>query len=380
MRNDSRHVLFVHAHPDDETLATGGTIATLVDAGIGVTVVTCTRGELGEVIPPELADLAGDGSRLAEHRIGELAEAMRVLGVSDHRFLGEADARHSGLPPRRYLDSGMVWGADGPEPVDDPHAESLCSAPLAEVAADIAAVIASVHPDAVVSYDARGGYGHPDHIRVHEATVRAAEAMAVPYFAIEPDEVPAGPDSLQVDISAVLQRKLQALQAHRTQVTVDGELYALSSGPHRRTRAEERFRRVEAPGEAELSFAAAPLGARALACAIAVVLGVGAGVLGTISHPSTLPLAGVEVPTGLVAALVVVTALLVGLRLVFGSRAPSAFAAAGIAVVLLVFAQVGPGGSVLVPADLAGYTWTYGVPLVAALVLAWPRLPVRSGD
>ncbi|HEU4807029.1 MAG TPA: PIG-L family deacetylase, partial [Homoserinimonas sp.] len=182
MRMDSRQVLFVHAHPDDETIATGGTIATLIDAGVGVSVLTCTRGELGEVIPPELAHLEGDGPRLAEHRVGELAEAMRILGVDDHRYLGEADARLGDLPPRRYLDSGMVWGEAGPEPVADPDDEALCSAPLDEVVADIASVIADIQPSAVVSYDANGGYGHPDHIRTHQAAREAAGVMAVPFF------------------------------------------------------------------------------------------------------------------------------------------------------------------------------------------------------
>src|SRR5690606_31265526 len=117
MRRDLEHVVFVHAHPDDETISTGGTIASLVEAGVGVTVVTCTRGERGEVIPPELQHLEGDGPALAGVREGELAAAMAALGVTDHRYLGDSNARAAGLAPRRYADSGMVWGADGrPEP------------------------------------------------------------------------------------------------------------------------------------------------------------------------------------------------------------------------------------------------------------------------
>src|SRR5690606_34212540 len=189
MRKESRHVLFVHAHPDDETISTGGTIATLVDAGVEVTVVTCTRGERGEVIPAGLAHLEGNGPELAEHREGELAEAMRVLGVEDHRYLGDHGARLADLPPRRYLDSGMVWGDSGkPQPVPDLDSKALCSAPTEEVAADIAAVIAAIQPDAVVSYDADGGYGHPDHIRAHVAARRAADVMAVPFYAVLPPQ------------------------------------------------------------------------------------------------------------------------------------------------------------------------------------------------
>ncbi|MBE8146215.1 PIG-L family deacetylase [Brevibacterium casei] len=81
-------ILFVHAHPDDETIATGGTIAALAAEGDQVTVLTATRGEGGEVIPPEMKALEGDRAGLASVRESEIAEAMRSLGVTDHRFLG----------------------------------------------------------------------------------------------------------------------------------------------------------------------------------------------------------------------------------------------------------------------------------------------------
>lgn len=376
---DSRQVLFVHAHPDDEAITTGGTIATLVDAGIGVTVLTCTRGERGEVVPAELAHLEGDGAQLGEHRVGELAEAMRVLGVEDHRYLGEQSARLADLPPRRYLDSGMVWGESGqPEPVQDLDSMALCSAPTEEVAADIAAVIAAVQPVAVVSYDADGGYGHPDHIKAHLAARRAADVMAVPFFAIESQAATPASTSHQVDVSAVYQRKMDALRAHRTQLTVDGDHYALSSGPSMPIPLTESYRSFQAP-DADVPFSRQSFTARALACLMALAVGVGVGLLGTVTHPSQITMAGVSLPTGLIASLIVASALLVGLRLVFGSRAPSAFAAIGLAAVLLVFAQAGPGGSVLIAGNLPGYVWTYGVPLVAALVIAWPRLPARVG-
>src|SRR5262249_34383804 len=97
---DSRRLLLVHAHPDDESIGTGATMATYAAQGAAVTLVTCTRGELGEIIPPELADLAdGGGDRLGEYRTGELAAACAALGVTDHRFLGG---------PGRWRDSGMM--------------------------------------------------------------------------------------------------------------------------------------------------------------------------------------------------------------------------------------------------------------------------------
>ena len=86
-------VLFVHAHPDDESITTGGTMALLVERGSQVTLVTCTRGERGEVIPADLAGLEGDGAALATVRTEELATALAALGVVDHRFLGGPGAR-----------------------------------------------------------------------------------------------------------------------------------------------------------------------------------------------------------------------------------------------------------------------------------------------
>ena len=102
-------MLFVHAHPDDETIVTGGTIALLAESGATVTVLTCTRGERGEVIPAPFKHLEGAGEQLAEFRAAELARALHVLGVTDHRFLGEDRARWGQAEPRRYTDSGMQW-------------------------------------------------------------------------------------------------------------------------------------------------------------------------------------------------------------------------------------------------------------------------------
>ena len=96
----------MHAHPDDETLTTGGTMARYAaDPDTSVTLVTCTLGEEGEVIPPELALLAPDAAdQLGGYRIGELAAACAALGVTDHRFLGGTG---------RWRDSGMVLAGHG---------------------------------------------------------------------------------------------------------------------------------------------------------------------------------------------------------------------------------------------------------------------------
>ncbi|MCU1545946.1 MAG: mycothiol biosynthesis protein [Homoserinimonas sp.] len=377
-----RRYLFVHAHPDDETISTGGTIAQLVDQGAEVTVLTCTRGERGEVIPPELAHLEFDAVALGEHRMGELSEAMRILGVSDHRYLGDTNARLSSLQPRRYLDSGMVWGETGALPIpasaeDELSSQSLCAAPLHEVAADIASVIAQVQPTAVVSYAADGGYGHPDHIRAHQATARACEVMSVPFFTIEPDST--APAEV-VDVTAQLERKAGAMRAHRTQITVSGDSYALSSGPTMPIASREAFREASTVGEEPTSFARMGTGSRVASAALSLVGGSVIGVLATINHQFAVSPFGVVIPLGLIAALLISTALMVGLRLLFDHRVPATLAAVGLLVTLFVFAQTGPGGSVLIPATAVGYVWAFGLPLAAAVVLAWPRMHSTRGN
>lgn len=245
-------LLAVHAHPDDETLSTGALLATWAASGAPVTVVTCTRGERGEVIPAELAHLAGDRPALAAHREGELSAALAALGVTDHAFL-DALRGVDGTPRRtRYVDSGMAWvspGVAGPVPDAGPNAFSRV--PLDEAAGRLAALIRARRPEVVVAYEPGGGYGHPDHVQAHRLTMRAVElaGQAVPvvlWAAVDADQlaaaearlpdpppglrraepgraapsaaVPAGQVDLRVDGAAVRDKVLAALRAHATQV------------------------------------------------------------------------------------------------------------------------------------------------------------------
>ncbi len=154
-------LLLVHAHPDDESIGTGATMAKYAAEGAGVTLVTCTLGELGEVIPPELAHLAADADGgLGEYRIGELAAACAALGVTDHRFLGG---------PGRWRDSGMMGLPSNDAP------GSFWQADVDEAAGELLSVISEVRPQVLISYDDNGFYGHPDHIQAHRVAWRAFE-------------------------------------------------------------------------------------------------------------------------------------------------------------------------------------------------------------
>jgi LmbE family N-acetylglucosaminyl deacetylase len=141
-----------HAHPDDEAIACGGTMAKAAAAGHRVVLVFATGGELGEV-----ADgLLRPGESLAGRRREEALEAARILGAARVEFLG-------------YLDSGMA----GTPANDDPGC--FWQAPVEEAAARLAGILTEEGPDALTIYDEHGTYGHPDHIQVHRVGVRAAE-------------------------------------------------------------------------------------------------------------------------------------------------------------------------------------------------------------
>jgi len=216
-----RRLLLVHAHPDDESIATGATMAKYAAEGALVTLVTCTLGEEGEIIPPSLAHLAaGQEDRLGEYRIGELAAACAVLGVTDHRFLGG---------PGRWRDSGMMGTPANADP------RCFWRADLDEAAHALLDVIGEVRPQVLVTYDANGSYGHPDHIQAHRVAWRAFE-LAGPdgpakFYAT------AAPDSDQVtteiDGEAYLAQKMAAMRAHATQITVSPPYFALSDGIQR---------------------------------------------------------------------------------------------------------------------------------------------------
>lgn len=295
MTQHPRRMVLVHAHPDDESINNGATMAAYAAQGVRVTLVTCTRGELGEVIPAELAHL-GTGDRLGDHRVAELSSAMTALGVVDHRFLG--DPRLPGRPAaqvradggRVYSDSGMAYATDGSviAAADSPPG-AFTGAEPDEPAALLAAVLREVRPQVVVGYDPGGGYGHPDHVQAHRVLMRAVELAeqpgpdpaadwAVPkvYWSALPESVararldslraalgdafvePAAGDALPsmvmpdaevgavVEASGFLQAKALALRAHRSQVVVADDLtwFALSNDVPQPLSGQEFYRLV----------------------------------------------------------------------------------------------------------------------------------------
>ncbi|MEP6697271.1 MAG: N-acetyl-1-D-myo-inositol-2-amino-2-deoxy-alpha-D-glucopyranoside deacetylase [Pseudonocardiales bacterium] len=273
----SRRLLLVHAHPDDESIATGAVMAKYASESVLVTLVTCTLGEEGEILLPDIAHLAADrDDGLGQYRTEELATAMEALRVTDHRFLGG---------PGRWRDSGMMGLPTNERP------DCFWQADLDEAVAALVAVIREVRPQVVITYDANGDYGHPDHIQAHRVTMAAVDASAqagyLPntgepwevaklYWTAIPkaflqvaidamkdtgidmfegvdsaDDLPFGvPDeevTTQVDATAHLDAKLAALRAHGSQVSVDGPFFALSNHLGQTAFGLEHFRLVRGP-------------------------------------------------------------------------------------------------------------------------------------
>lgn len=270
----NQRLLLVHAHPDDETIGSGATMAKYVAKGAHVTLVTCTLGEEGEILVPELAHLAADQTdELGKHRITELAAAMAELGVTDWQLLGG---------PGTYRDSGMV----GTPPNERP--DCFWRSDLLDAAKQLVKVIRQVRPQVLVTYDDFGGYGHPDHIQAHRVATYARDLAAVSTFAPElggawmiekvywtafpvsvmragiemlkaagedtgfaaqdPDEIPfACPDeyvTTAIDGGEFADQKMRALRAHATQISTEEGFFALSNNLGSQVMGTEYYRLV----------------------------------------------------------------------------------------------------------------------------------------
>ncbi len=239
--------LLVHAHPDDETINNGATMALYAAMGAQVTLITCTRGEEGEILTSELTHLASSATdALGEHRETELANAMKALGITDFRFLAQGEGK--------YRDSGMM----GTE-VNN-RADVFWQADLEEAADYLVKIIEEIKPHILITYDEIGGYGHPDHIQAHRVAMRAseksiwqiqkiywntmpksvlAESMAKmkelgsDFFGAENvDDLPFAKDdsfvTTLIDGNSYVEAKMAAMKAHHTQISLDGPFFALS--------------------------------------------------------------------------------------------------------------------------------------------------------
>jgi N-acetyl-1-D-myo-inositol-2-amino-2-deoxy-alpha-D-glucopyranoside deacetylase len=249
--NASKRLLLVHAHPDDETINNGATMAKYAAEGVQVTLVTCTRGEEGEVLVESLANLASSrDDKLGEHREIELKNAMVHLGINDFRFLGS--------PNKKWRDSGMIGTTQ------NERKDVFWQADLTEAAQELVKIILEIKPQVLITYDEFGGYGHPDHIKANQVAMLAAELASnqgwkiskiywntMPKSVIQMgidkmkeigssffgadsvEDLPfAKPDELVTSVIKApdyVEQKLEAMKAHETQISIDGPFFALSN-------------------------------------------------------------------------------------------------------------------------------------------------------
>jgi LmbE family N-acetylglucosaminyl deacetylase len=256
-------IVSFHAHPDDEAIATGGSLARAADDGHRVVLVWATQGENGEVA----ADFDKGDEELWQHRVREAARAAEILGAARHEFLG-------------YRDSGMMGTPEN----DDPR--SFWRADVGQAAKQLAAILREENADVLTIYDDNGGYGHPDHIQVHRVGRRAAELAGTPrvyestisreaavegfkrmadeglmpsqedWDGIEEFGKPDAMITTEIDVSAQVDRKRAAMQAHPSQIAADSWFLSLPPDVFRQMFATEWYIRegVEPTGIRETSL------------------------------------------------------------------------------------------------------------------------------
>jgi len=275
--SDERPTLLeVHAHPDDESITSGGLFAWCAERGIVTVLVTCTGGEVGEIVDPTI-DKAIVQPQLANIREGELRQACGILGIDHLELLG-------------YRDSGMAATPD------NEHPDAFTRVDSGEAAARLVRIFRAYRPDVVVTYDENGGYGHPDHIKAHRVTMEAFDLAADAKFApelgapwqaaklyytavprsrlrrlaralrsrgvktrwgdVDPDQIAFGtPDervTTTVDARRYADLKMRAMLAHRSQIDPDGWMLSLEDELRREIWGWESFTRARSTVDAPL--------------------------------------------------------------------------------------------------------------------------------
>lgn len=359
---NAKRLLVVHAHPDDESIFTGHIIADRLAAGADVYVLTLTRGERGKVKLEELKGLEGQLRAMGAFRTGELKVALSELQKAGSKL------QHSFAGTRAFLDSGMRINQMGrPTKKSRTDEMALAAASTAVIAEDIERVMNEFKPDAILTYNAKGGYGHPDHKMAHHAT-----AMAIRHYRRQKKRAPqfwvlAEPkERFDVAIgdakTAVFKRA--ALEAHSSQISIFAETFSIGS-TETRYDAPERIRKATPSPLVHLL----PL----LTFFWAIPLGVLLGLSGTLLH-SIKTTDAAQFPIGLSVALTMVACLAIALRLLRNSRGALYLMTLSFIASVYWLSQEQPGGEVLIVSNQIGDTWVYGSMAICAFVMLFPRL------
>ena len=362
-RFSPNRLLIVHAHPDDESLFTGHVIAHALRGGSEVRVVTLTRGEMGTTEVKDLEYLNEDSQAMAIFREQELSQSLEAFPGVEHRYLGQ----------RAYRDSGMrisAWGKVGkPRKLDE---MSLSAAGTSVVGEDIASEIKDFKPDVVLTYDSKGGYGHPDHKAAHAAVAWAIRHLAKKRIRPQFWEIVEPGKSFDVEFGdeETAEVKRAALLAHSSQIEISGDEIVYNGKTRMLLTDKERLRKTSPSPLLQLK----PV----LTYLWAVPTGILVGIAGTLLHRSV---DGSGFPIGLVVALSMVGSLALALRMLRNSRGALYLMSFSLIATVFLMAQRQPGGELFITTELGGNffdsvgnLWAYGSIVLVGLIMVFPQL------
>ena len=362
-RFSPNRLLIVHAHPDDESLFTGHVIAHALRGGSEVRVVTLTRGEMGTTEVKDLEYLNEDSQAMAIFREQELSQSLEAFPGVEHRYLGQ----------RAYRDSGMrisAWGKVGkPRKLDE---MSLSAAGTSVVGEDIASEIKDFKPDVVLTYDSKGGYGHPDHKAAHAAVAWAIRHLAKKRIRPQLWEIVEPGKSFDVEFGdeETAEVKRAALLAHSSQIEISGDEIVYNGKTRMLLTDKERLRKTSPSPLLQLK----PV----LTYLWAVPTGILVGIAGTLLHRSV---DGSGFPIGLVVALSMVGSLALALRMLRNSRGALYLMSFSLIATVFLMAQRQPGGELFITTELGGNffdsvgnLWAYGSIVLVGLIMVFPQL------
>lgn len=362
-RFSPNRLLIVHAHPDDESLFTGHVIAHALRGGSEVRVVTLTRGEMGTTEVKDLEYLNEDSQAMALFREQELSQSLEAFPGVEHRYLGQ----------RAYRDSGMrinAWGKVGkPRKLDE---MSLSAAGTSVVGEDIASEIKDFKPDVVLTYDSKGGYGHPDHKAAHAAVAWAIRHLAKKRIRPQLWEIVEPGKSFDVEFGdeETAEVKRAALLAHSSQIEISGDEIVYNGKTRMLLTDRERLRKTSPSPLLQLK----PV----LTYLWAVPTGILVGIAGTLLHRSV---DGSGFPIGLVVALSMVGSLALALRMLRNSRGALYLMSFSLIATVFLMAQRQPGGELFITTELGGNffdsvgnLWAYGSIVLVGLIMVFPQL------
>jgi N-acetyl-1-D-myo-inositol-2-amino-2-deoxy-alpha-D-glucopyranoside deacetylase len=354
-----KRLLVVHAHPDDESLFTGHVLAKAVADKAEVMVLTLTRGERGRVKLEELKALEGDLAAMGAFRASELKNALKALGVSNFKFAGA----------RAYLDSGMRISPFGkpakPKNLDE---RALSAVSVAVIAEDIYRALLQFKPDTVLTYNRKGGFGHPDHKMAHQASMMAVRRYAkenkrrAPEFWVIAEDGERFDDAIGNAKTAA--KKKAALEAHASQVTVNAETYSITAGKELRYDTPEKVRKSSTKPWMWVK--------PTLIALWSLPLGVLMAIAGTMLH-SVAASDAAKTPLGLYVALIMIGALALALRLLRKSRGALYLMTLTLASTLYWMSHQTSGDFVLGHEQVDKY-WRWGSLIICFVVILFPRI------